>query len=71
MPASWKQEVKAARNNLDQALRQVDRARHTLHATACAACTAGARPIDVSEWAQVTTQALHYWRKEASCEESQ
>lgn len=71
MPSSWEREVKAARSNLDQALRQVDRARAALHATARAACTDGARPIDVSEWAQVTTQALHLWKKEGQCEDSQ
>ena len=63
MLSTWEKRVRAARQQLDDANREAAQARHELHATANAAYTAGIRPTHIAEWAQVTLQALHQWRR--------
>lgn len=63
MPSTWEKRVRAARQRLDDANREAVQARRELHAAANAAYKAGMRPTDIAEWAQVTLQALHQWRR--------
>lgn len=66
MPSTWEKRVRAARQQLLDANREAAQARRELHASANAAYTAGMRPTDIAEWAQVTLQALHQWRRKES-----
>lgn len=61
--------VKQAKAEADNAYRQYQEARAHLRATAVAANKAGHPPTRVAEWASVTTQSIHNWRKQ--CAESQ
>ena len=63
MPSTWEKRVRTARQELDDANQQATHARHELHTAANAAYKAGMRPTDIAEWAQVTLQALHQWRR--------
>lgn len=63
MPSTWEKRVRAARQELDDANRQAAQARQALHAAANAAYKAGMRPTDIAQWARVTLQALHQWRR--------
>lgn len=63
MRSTWEKRVRAARQELDDANRQAAQARQALHTAANAAYKAGMRPTDIAEWAQVTLQALHQWRR--------
>lgn len=63
MPSTWEKRVRTARQQLDDANREAAHARRTLHTAANTAYKAGMRPTDIAEWAQVTLQALHQWRR--------
>lgn len=71
MASTWQKRIEDARRDLDRANQQAGQARRTLHAAANKAWRDGARATDIARWAQVTTQALHLWRKEEQCEDSQ
>jgi hypothetical protein len=71
MASTWQKRIEDARRDLDQANQQAGQARQALHTAANKAWQDGARATDIARWAHVTTQALHLWRKEEQCEDSQ